>query len=183
MESCRLPEKKGTKKKNYGRAASIEDSSTRPQIEQPVRRGKSFMEKLRSFRFGSKNRSHSSGDDDTSRSPTPALILQARSEDNLLSPPPSELRPESPLLIAHKSVPVTREGTPQPEDTLISRELQEYYDQKFVFDEVKEFLATRPDEGEEATGNVLDEFDPTEHPWIKEESAIEQLRGFLATCP
>ena len=186
MYSHRLSDKKGTKKKRYDRAASIEESSNRAKVEQPVKRGKSFMEKLRSFRFAGRNRSQSSGDDEPSLSLSPLPMNKARSEDNLLSPP-SAPRPISPLLVANKSTPVSREGTPPHEYTAlsveISPELQEYYNQKFVFDEIKEFLATRPEEGEEASGNVLDEFNPEEHPWLKEESAIEQLRGFLAVCP
>ena len=143
------------------------------------------MDKLKSFRLTGRNRSHSSGDDESSGPTSPALVKQARSEDNLLSPPCSE-RPISPLLVAH-STPVSREPSPPLEDTgltvEISPALQEYYNQRFAFDEIKEFLATRPEEGEEASASVLDEFDPEEHPWRKEESAIEQLRGFLATCP
>lgn len=188
MKCHRILDKKSTKKRNYGRAASLEDPSHRPKVEEPVKRGKSFMDKLKSFRFAGRNRGHSSGDDDASATASPPLVLvkQARSEDNLLSPPSSE-RPASPLLVAY-STPVSREPTPQPEDTVvtiaeINPELYEYYNQRFVFDEIKEFLATRPEEGEEASGNILDEFDPEEHPWRKEESAIEQLRGFLATCP
>ena len=144
------------------------------------------MEKLRSFRITGKNRSQSSGDDTPplSLSPLPTMN-KTRSEDNLLSPP-SAARPVSPLLVATKSTPVSRENTPPHEHTVsveISPELEEYYNQKFVFDEIKEFLATRPEEGEEASANILDEFNPEEHPWLKEESAIEQLRGFLAACP
>lgn len=184
----RPTDKKGTKKR-YVRAASTGESSQTPRVEHPVKRGKSFVEKIRSFRFPGRNRARSSGDDDLSLSlsSSPKLVKQARSEDNLLSPTPGEDRPVSPLVVAYRSVPVSREGTPQPDETVvpveISAELQEYYNQKFVFDEIKEFLATRPDEGEVASGNVLDEFDPEEHPWRKEETAIEQLRGFLATCP
>ena len=180
-------EKKGTKKKYQTRAASVEDPSHRPKVEQPVKRGKSFMDKLKSFRITGKNRAHSSSGDDESSGPTsPTLVKQARSEDNLLSPPCTE-RPISPLLVAYRSTPVSREPSPPSEETgltvEISPALQEYYNQRFVFDEIKEFLATRPEEGEEASASVLDEFDPEEHPWRKEESAIEQLRGFLATCP
>lgn len=145
------------------------------------------MDKLKSFRITGKNRAHSSSGDDESSGPTsPTLVKQARSEDNLLSPPYTE-RPISPLLVAYRSTPVSREPSPPSEETgltvEISPALQEYYNQRFVFDEIKEFLATRPEEGEEASASVLDEFDPEEHPWRKEESAIEQLRGFLATCP
>lgn len=191
MESFRLSDKKHTKKRNFDRATSAEEPSSRPRPEQPVKRGKSFIEKLRSFRFASRH-SHSSISDDTSVptsvSVKQSLVKQARSEDNLLSPPSSSLsRPESPQIAPYRSTPVSRESTPQSENKVtsaeISAELQEYYNQKFVFDEVKEFLATRPEEGEEASANVLDEFDPEEHPWLKEETAIEQLRGFLATCP
>lgn len=187
MAAVELLDKKGTKKRNANRATSIEETSQRPKVEAPVKRGKSFMDKLKSFRFTGRNRGNSSGDDDTSITPPPSLVKQARSEDNLLSPPSSE-RPISPLLVAYRSTPVSREPTPQPEETTalsveISPELYEYYNQRFVFDEIKEFLATRPEEGEGATADVLDEFDPEEHPWRKEESAIEQLRGFLATCP
>ena len=184
--SHRISDKKNTKKKRYDRAASIEESSSRPKVDQPVKRGKSFMEKLRSFRFAGRNRSQSSGDDESVPSLSPLPMNKARSEDNLLSPP-SVARPISPLLVVNKSTPVSRENTPPHEYTTLSVEIspeqQEYYNQKFVFDEIKEFLATRPEEGEEASGNVLDEFDPEQHPWRKEESAIEQLRGFLATCP
>ena len=144
------------------------------------------MEKLRSFRFAGRNRSQSSGDDESLPSSSPVPMSKTRSEDNLLSPP-SVARPTSPLLVVNKSTPVSRESTPPHVQTMlsveISPELQEYYNQKFVFDEIKEFLATRPEEGEEASGNILDEFDPEEHPWLKEESAMEQLRGFLAICP
>ena len=73
-------------------------------------------------------------------------MKQARSEDNILSP---EARPASPLLVAYMSTPVSREGTPQHDDIPVelNPELQEYYGQKFVFDEVKEFLDTRADDG------------------------------------
>ena len=182
--SHRISDKKNTKKRRYDRAASTEESS-RPKIDQPVKRGKSFIEKLRSFRFAGRNRSQSSGDDESVPSLSPLPMNKTRSEDNLLSPP-SIARPISPLLVANKSTPVSRESTPphgHAASVEISPELQEYYNQRFVFDEIKEFLATRPEEGEEASGNVLDEFDPEQHPWLKEESAIEQLRGFLATCP
>lgn len=184
MNSYRLSDKKATKRRNHGRSTSIEEPSLRPKVEEPVKRGKSFIEKLRTFRLSSKNRTHSSGDDTATPSPIP--MRPVKSEDNLLSPP-SNAQPID-LSAMSASTPVSRENSPECEgETVVSIEIspeaQEYYNQKFVFDEIKEFLATRPDEEEEASASVLDEFDPEEHPWRKEESAIEQLRGFLATCP
>jgi len=163
-----LPEKKSTKKRQPLRAQSLETG-------QPAKRSKSFVDKLKSFRI-TRRRSHS---EDKEEQVPP--MKQARSEDNILSP---EARPASPLLVAYMSTPVSREGTPQHDDLPVelNPELQEYYGQKFVFDEVKEFLDTRADDGE-AAANVLDELNAEEHPWMKEESAMEQLRGFLDTCP
>lgn len=169
----RLPEKKSTKKRQPLRAQSLESGSG-----QPAKRSKSFVDKLKSFRI-TRRRSHS---EDKEEQVSP--MKQARSEDNILSPPSAEGRPTSPLLVAYMSTPVSREGTPQHDEIPIelNPELQEYYGQKFVFDEVREFLDTRADDGE-AAANVLDELNAEEHPWMKEESAMEQLRGFLDTCP
>ena len=177
LHFVRLPEKKGgTKKRPPMRAESQESGSP----GQPAKRTKSFVDKIKSFRI-MKRRSHS---EDKEEDEEVAPMKQARSEDNILSPLSAEARPASPLVVAHKSTPVSREATPHLDDSLIelNPELQEYYNQKFVFDEVKEFLDTRADD-EEAAANILDELNVEEHPWMKEESAMEQLRGFLDTCP
>jgi len=175
---ARLPEKKSTKKRQPLRSQS-HDQESGPSGH-PAKRSKSFVDRLKSFRI-MKRRSHSEDKEEQQASP----MKQAKSEDNILSPPSVEVRPISPLLVAYKSTPVSREGTPHHDDIPVielNPELQEYYSQKFVFDEVKEFLDTRADD-DEAAANILDELNADEHPWMKEESAMEQLRGFLDTCP
>ena len=170
----RLPEKKATKKRPPTRAASLESGSS----GQPAKRSRSFVDRIKSFRI-MKRRSLTEDKEE----PVVPSMKQARSEDNILSPPPADARPVSPLLVSHKTT--APEDTPHHDESLVelNPELQEYYGQKFVFDEVKEFLDTRPNDEAAAAANVLEELNAEEHPWMKEESAMEQLRGFLDTCP